>query len=1006
MKPNISPSIRRQTLLGIGSSLALAALIPGAVGAKDNRLSPDFQAPVLTQEQTIAKTFVQPDDCFYAAAGNLNFPVGFDRLNDAQTGDLVRFNANGTRDTGFTLDPTLQGYYIDTVAPTPDGHLIIAAARPFSLVPYQSFFYGAARFQVFLLNADGSRVTTFNAGSGTAPLRGDNEDNGIAAFVRDVVVQPDGKILVGGQFSDFSGSGYPGLVRLNADGSVDTTFARQAFHTDTPFANQPTGIAASSQTLLLQPDGKILVLGAFNELDGVSFPGVARLHADGSVDPSFVPSGFALAQDPDSGEQLAPRAAVIQADGKILIGAPFAAVGDPAPVYPLVLLNPDGSLDQTFATPIDPSSGQPITGDGISSVRRLPDGRIAAAIYDTLYLFNADGTANATVDSDTNTAYSADPYGSGFGAVSVQSGGQLLLPGEFDSVGGSPRPGGLARYVPAADGSYSLDPAFVLSGPAALNISVDRVGLRSDGKILLRGAFDTAAGQPRMSVALLDADGTLDAQAPTSASLFIDPPENLLPGALVLPGDQTLLYGPTPPSDQNGPGFTYLRLHADGTPDETFQMDPGVAAFERPLVQPDGKILLSRGAIFGDEFNNDGPQAILDGTLLTRLNADGTPDATFTLGLDLSSLIGRDSSGTIATVPTGDSRALAVLPDGRIMYKYFDGINFILVRLLPNGVADPTFQQGTASGVPVLTYDGFALPSLSDPGTGNGGVPTLGSQFATGAGINAVLALPDGRLLVAGDFTSFNGVAAGGLVRLQLDGQVDATFRSGAGAEYKAPGVIYGQDASVGDVQLEADGRLLVVGSFDTFDGGARPGIARLNFNGSLDTTFVPPVVARVTGGSASLNQTSSLYPLAEGGFLLTGNYAAPSDAAGAGPRALFRLKPDASKVPVLTVAAPVAATTVGGAPGEFILARAGDLSSPLTVNFRVGGKAEDGVDYKMLVDPRQMPAGKSTVTLKVRALANAGRTDARGVKVTLLPGNGYQLGDQLTAKVMIVNGD
>ena len=1007
MKSSLPPSIQRQVLLSIGSGLALATLVPAAAGAKDNRIVTAFQAPMLTQTQTIAKVFVQPDDRFYAAAGNLNFPIGFDRFNGAETGDLVRFNADGTRDTSFTLDPSLQGYYISAVAPTPDGHVAIVAARPFSLVPFQSFFYSVARFQVFLLNADGSRVSSFNAGSGTAPLVGDNEDNGASAFVRDVVLQPDGKILVGGQFADFSGGGYSSLVRLTANGAVDTTFAHHIFYTDSPFANQPTGIAASSQTLLLQTDGKILVLGAFNEIDGVSYPGVARLSADGSLDTSFVPSGFALAQDPDSGEQLAPRAAVIQADGKIIIGAPFASASDPTVSYPLIRLNPNGSLNQAFATPVDPSSGQPITSYGISSVRLLPDGRIAAATFDHLYLFNADGTVNATVDSDANTAFSADPFAGGFGAVSAQSGGQLLLPGDFDSVGGMSRPGGLARYVPASDGSYALDPSFALARPAALNISVDRVGVRSDGKILIRGAFDTEAGQARGGVALLDANGALDAQAPTSNSLFIDPPESLLPGAIVLPGDGTLLYGPTPPSGESGPGFTYLRLNADGTPDATFQTDASVTAFERPLVQPDGKILLSRGVIFGDEFNNDGPQAILDGALLTRLNADGTPDTSFTFGPDLSALIVRDpASGAIASVPTGDSRAVAVLPDGRILYKYFDGENFILVRLLASGAVDPAFQQGTASGVPVLTYSGFALPYLSDPGTGNGGGPTMDSQFATGAGINAVLPLPDGRLLVAGDFTSFNGVPAGGLIRLQANGQVDTTFHAGAGASFQSPSLIYGQDVSVGDVRVETDGKLLVVGNFDTFGGVARPGITRLDFDGSTDESFVPPVTARVTGGSASLPYTSSLYPLADGGFLLTGDYAAPADAPGAGTRSLFRLKPDASKVPVLTVAAPVADTTVGGATGEFILARAGDLSSAITVNFRVSGRAVDGTDYKMLIEPRQMPAGKSAVTLKVRALADAARTGTRGVKVTLLPGEGYQLGDQLTAKVKILNQD
>ena len=85
-------------------------------------------------------------------------------------------------------------------------------------------------------------------------------------------------------------------------------------------------------------------------------------------------------------------------------------------------------------------------------------------------------------------------------------------------------------------------------------------------------------------------------------------------------------------------------------------------------------------------------------------------------------------------------------------------------------------------------------------------------------------------------------------------------------------------------------------------------------------------------------------------------------------------------------------------------LARAGDLSSPLTVYFRLSGTAADGTDYTTLAHTRRMPPGKITVELKIRALADAARTGARDVKITLLPGDGYQLGDQITAKVKILN--
>lgn len=992
--------------------LAFASL-GSSMHAQDNRLDPAFHAPTLTLPNVADKTFVLPDDRFYAYGGNTGLPLGFDRVAGEQGGGLLRFLADGTLDRSFRLDPSLAGYYVNAVSPTPDGRLVIAAARPFAVIPSLQYFYNIARFQVFRLNADGSRDLSFNSGSGTEPLIGDNEENGAAAFIRNVIALPDGKVLVGGQFRDFSGSGRSDLLRLNADGSVDPAFAAQFFRADTAFGGQPTGIAAGNQNLLRQPDGKIIVAGAFNELNGARRPGIARLNADGTLDASFVPAGFILA--PDGDLQYAIRAVALQADGKIILGGPVANPADPGDLRPLVRLNADGSLDRLFDVLLDETTGEPRGFYVTFSLAPLADGRVVhTTAGQDVTLFNADGTVNSPVTGAAGLLFSTDPSFTGSPRLSLQSGGRIILSGVFDAIGEAPRPGGLARLLPAAvGGGFTLDPTFAAPGPLENNVGVDRLTLRADGGILVRGFFTAVDGQPRATLALLNADGSLNAQVPDSPDLFNEPLFAIANSAIVLPGDKTLLYGSTVDADFNF-GFAYRRLNADGTPDATFQPDPTLPAFGRPLVQPDGKLLVSRGVIFNNEFitdgflSNNGAQAILDGNALGRLNADGTVDDSFTFGLDLTGLIRRDpETKAILSVPNGDNRAVAVLPDGRILYKYFDGASFNLVRLLPDGALDETFQPGTAPAPGVMSITGFGLPFLNDPVTGESGPPLEDSPTAAGYGITNVLALPDGRLIVAGDFTSFNGVPAGGLVRLLANGQLDATFRVGVGAAFTIPTVVTGQNVAVDDVRLETDGKLLIVGSFDTFNGVSRSGIARLNFDGSVDTGFVPPVTARATGGAFSLALNNSLQPLPDGGFLLAGNFAASGDAPTAGPRSLFRLTADASRTPVLTVASTVPQTTEGSpTPGVVIVARAGDLSADLTVNYRVGGTASNGGDYTMLTGTRRMRPGVSTVKIKVRPVDDLVRDGAHNAKVILLPGDGYTVGDLRAAKVKILDND
>src|ERR1051326_8594683 len=95
--------------------------------------------------------------------------------------------------------------------------------------------------------------------------------------------------------------------------------------------------------------------------------------------------------------------------------------------------------------------------------------------------------------------------------------------------------------------------------------------------------------------------------------------------------------------------------------------------------------------------------------------------------------------------------------------------------------------------------------------------------------VSAICVQPDGRILVVGRFSNVNGVACDGLTRLNSDSSVDATFLFS-----------YTGTNSVSSIALQPDQKIVIGGSFATINGTNRNGVARLNPDGTLDSTFDP----------------------------------------------------------------------------------------------------------------------------------------------------------------------
>ena len=253
---------------------------------------------------------------------------------------------------------------------------------------------GQSRTNIGRLNTDGTLDTSFNPGAG-----------GIGSpSVNSLAVQPDGKILVGGEFTTLGGQSRIGIGRLAADGTLDASFN--------------PGPAGFVYSLAVQADGRILVGGIFNTLGGQSRNFIGRLNADGTLDTSF-----------DPGADNDVNCLVEQADGKILVGGLFRTLGGQSRNH-IGRLNTDGTLDASF---------NPGTDGRVKSLAVQADGKIlVAGEFRTLDGQSGSGIGRLNADGtlDMNFSPGADDAGK---SLALQADGKILLGGAFSTLGGQSR---------------------------------------------------------------------------------------------------------------------------------------------------------------------------------------------------------------------------------------------------------------------------------------------------------------------------------------------------------------------------------------------------------------------------------------------------------------------------------------------------------------------------------------------------------------------------------------
>jgi uncharacterized delta-60 repeat protein len=350
---------------------------------------------------------VQPD-------GKILVGGEFTAWDGVTVGRIVRLNADGTRDTAFTTNTgTGPGVgplrEVLSVATQSDGKILVGG--PFTT------WNGVTVNRIVRLNADGTRDTAFTTNVGTAA----------SGAVRSITVQPDGKILVGGDFSAWNGVTVNRIVRLNADGTRDTAFT----------TNTGTAAGSTVYSISLQLDGKILVGGLFTTWDGVTVGRIVRLNADGTRDTAFTTNVGTAA---NSGLW----SFFLQPDGKILVGGEFTA-WDGVTVNRIVRLNADGTRDTAFTTNVGTAGD-----NAVRSISLQPDGKILVGglftawdgvTVNRIVRLNADGTRDTAFTTNVGTA-----AGAVLQQIKVQPDGKILVGGFFTTWNGA-TVGRIARLI-------------------------------------------------------------------------------------------------------------------------------------------------------------------------------------------------------------------------------------------------------------------------------------------------------------------------------------------------------------------------------------------------------------------------------------------------------------------------------------------------------------------------------------------------------------------------------
>lgn len=648
-----------------------------------------------------------------------------------------------------------------------------------------------------------------------------------------IKVQSDGKILVGGAFTNYAGvTGLSYLIRLNADGTQDTSFNSTAVVTGvTPKFN------GAVNSIDVAADGSIYIGGAFTNYTATGRNFLAKLNSSGVVDDVFMNAAVVSGVTARI-SALVNVVKVHTTTTDLIFGGNFLNYIATGRNY-LAKVSSLGASDSPFMSAVVVNVSTARFSGGINAIETLSDGSILVSgafinwstqagrsyllKFSALNALDTGFCGNATYTALNVAKFNGTSY-----SIKVQSDGKILVGGAFTNYTAT----GIDRLI-RLESSGLLDTSFtgfatVTGATPKLNGAVTAIRIQLDGKILVGGAFINYGGTTgRNYLIRLNTDGTNNTAF--TSSIVDGGKINAAISAIDIQSNANPLIGG---AFTNYTTLTqYLaKLNSDGSMDASFaQSGSGFSAAVNAIAlgQTSGKIFV--GGAF-TTYN------AVSRPYIARLNANGALDTTF---------------APVGTGLNGVVNCLAAEPDESkiLVCGEFTTHNAVtanrLIRLTSAGVVDTSFVYGTGFNASVYavarlstgayivggnftTYNGVSRTRLAKISyTGS-----LDTTFTVGTGFNgnvrAIHIQQDNKILVGGDFTNYNGTSVNRLIRLNSDGTIDSTFNIGTGF-----------DNTIYSIKQQQDSKILVGGSFMSVNGSAIPYLTRLRSSGAIDTTYV-----------------------------------------------------------------------------------------------------------------------------------------------------------------------
>lgn len=649
----------------------------------------------------------------------------------------------------------------------PDGDITAVAAQPDGKIVIAgnfALYNGVPRSRIARINLDGSLDQTFDAGTGISP-----------GAINSLVIEADDKILVGGDFAAAGGLEHKGIARFNPDGSIDTSF------------NTGPGADGPVYSIALQPDGGIVVAGGFVNFNGMPRPGITRLLPNGSND---------LNINFGSGANAPIFALASQYDRKLVIGGDFTIVnGFPRNHFARIFGGSvAGSGRVEFFQP--EYTVAEAAGFVTLTVQRFGGLETAAAVQYGTSPDTTEGSLPAIPGIDYSDVSGTLDFAAG------ESVKQIVVPILDDNLAEDVKSvlvsltsatGAVIGRQPVAHIRITSDDTVFSFSQSAYSVSE-----AAERAVIVINRLGDLTFQSSVTVTVAPGTATAGLDFTASTTQLIFTPGESAKVVLIPIIDDTI---------GEGPETVLLSMVVNGP-----RSYPGVASAVLTIDDNDfapGLFTFDAGAL-----------AVPESAGLVTLNVRRVSGMQGAVTVDYRTIYGTAGSNDV------------VATNGTLSFKEGETNKTISIMVLQDKAVEApetvTLQLFNPTGNSGLGPNSNLILTITDDDLGPGSLDTTFNPSGADGQVNSIALQPDGSVVLGGNFSNVNGLFAPHVARLDTNGVSDPNFSVGSGP-----------NGNVNSVTLTPDGsRITIGGDFRIVNGSDRLFVARFLPSGALDASM------------------------------------------------------------------------------------------------------------------------------------------------------------------------